>query len=47
MNQINQDFGTFPTFKTQFTASSKVVEASRLEFACMGSKVEKARNLAV
>lgn len=28
MNQINQDFGTFATFKSQFTASSKVVEAS-------------------
>lgn len=28
MNQINQDFGSFATFKSQFTASSKVVEAS-------------------
>ena len=28
MEQINKDFGTFPTFKSQFTASSKVVEAS-------------------
>lgn len=28
MNQINQDFGTFATFKSQFTASSKLVEAS-------------------
>lgn len=28
MDQINQDFGTFASFKSQFTASSKVVEAS-------------------
>lgn len=28
MNQINKDFGTFGMFKSQFTASSKVVEAS-------------------
>lgn len=28
MNQINKDFGTFAIFKSQFTASSKVVEAS-------------------
>lgn len=28
MEQINKDFGTFPTFKSQFVASSKVVEAS-------------------
>lgn len=28
MNQINQDFGTFGMFKSQFTASSKVVEGS-------------------
>lgn len=28
MNQINQDFGSFVGFKSQFTASSKVVEAS-------------------
>lgn len=28
INQINQDFGSFVGFKSQFTASSKVVEAS-------------------
>ena len=28
MNQINKDFGNYNTFKTQFTESSKVVEAS-------------------
>ena len=28
MNQINVDFGSFTNFKSQFTASSKVVEAS-------------------
>lgn len=28
IDQINQDFGTFASFKSQFTASSKVVEAS-------------------
>lgn len=47
MQQINKDFGTFPTFKSQFTASSKVVEASRLEFTCMGSKMEQIRNFAM
>ena len=44
MEQINKDFGTFPTFKSQFTASSKVVEASRLEFTCMGSQMEQIRD---
>lgn len=47
MHQINQDFGSFTRFKSQFTASSKVVEASRLEFACMGPKVEKVANFAM
>lgn len=47
MNQINQDFGTFPVFKSQFTASSKVVEASRVEFACVGTKVEEITNFAM
>lgn len=28
MNQINTDFGSFSSFKSQFTASSKVVEAA-------------------
>lgn len=28
MNQLNNDFGSFSNFKSQFTASSKVVEAS-------------------
>lgn len=44
LDQINKDFGTFPNFKSQFTASSKVVEASRLEFTCVGAKVEKTRD---
>lgn len=44
MEQINKDFGTFPIFKSQFTASSKVVEASRLEFTCMGSQMEQIRD---
>ena len=47
MNQINKDFGTFGMFKSQFTASSKVVEASRMEFTCMGSQMEKFENFAV
>ncbi len=47
MNQINQDFGTFPVFKSQFAASSKVVEASRVEFACVGTKVEEITNFAM
>ena len=28
MEQINKDFGNYEKFKTQFTESSKVVEAS-------------------
>lgn len=47
LGQINQDFGTFPSFKSQFTASSKVVEASRMEFVGVGSKVEEVGDFAM
>lgn len=39
MGQIARDFGGYRNFKQQFTESSKVVEASRMEFACLGSRV--------
>lgn len=38
-NQIVKDFESFDTFKNQFNEASKAVEASRLVFACMGSKI--------
>lgn len=40
MEQIIKDFGSFDNFKAQFEAAAINVEASRMVFACMGSKVE-------
>ena len=40
MKQIIKDFGSYATFKEQFTEASKVVEASRLVRFSMGSNME-------
>ena len=40
MEQIIKDFGSYDTFKSQFTEASKAVEASRLVYFSMDSKVE-------
>ena len=40
MEQIIKDFGSFDNFKAQFEAASINVEASRLVFISMDSKVE-------
>ena len=40
MEQIIKDFGSYDAFKNQFTEASKVVEASRLVYLSMDSKVE-------
>ncbi len=40
MEQIIKDFGSYDAFKNQFTEASKVVEASRLVYFSMDSKVE-------
>ena len=37
MKQIIKDFGSYETFKEQFTEASKTVEASRLVFISMAS----------
>ena len=42
MEQIIKDFGSFDNFKAQFEAATTNVEASRLVFISMGSKVEQA-----
>ena len=39
MNQIIKDFSSYDSFKNQFTEASKVVEASRMVFTCMGTKM--------
>lgn len=39
IEQIIKDFGSFDRFKNQFIEAAKTVEASRLVFACMGSKI--------
>ena len=40
MEQIIKDFGSFDNFKAQFEAAVTNVEASRLVFVGMGSKME-------
>ena len=40
MEQIIKDFGSFDNFKAQFEAAATNVEASRLVFVGMGSKME-------
>lgn len=40
MEQIIKDFGSYDAFKNQFTEASKAVEASRLVYFNMDSKVE-------
>lgn len=44
LEQILKDFGSFEMFKKQFTEASKVVEASRMVFISLGSKMGKVRN---
>lgn len=39
MEQITKDFGSFDKFMNQFIEASKTVEASRLVFTCLGSKL--------
>ena len=39
MKQIIRDFGSYEIFKEQFTEASKTVEASRLVYLSMGSKM--------
>lgn len=39
VEQITKDFGSFDKFKNQFIEAAKTVEASRLVFAGMGSKI--------
>ena len=41
MAQIIKDFGSYNQFKNQFTEAAKVVEASRLVYTCLGSKMEQ------
>lgn len=41
MEQIIKDFGSFDNFKAQFEAAATNVEASRLVFVGMGSKMEQ------
>lgn len=36
MERIIKDFGSYDFFKNQFNAASKMVEASRLVFTCLG-----------
>ena len=40
LQQIIKDFGSYESFKQQFTEASKTVEASRLVYFGMGSKLE-------
>lgn len=47
MEQIIKDFGSYDAFKNQFAEASKVVEASRLVYFSMHSKVEQVRNFAM
>lgn len=47
MEQITKDFGSFAQFMNQFIEASKTVEASRLVFTCLGSKIKKARSFAM
>lgn len=44
MEQIIKDFGSYDAFKNQFTEASKAVEASRLVYFSMDSKVEQVRD---
>ncbi len=47
MEQIIKDFGSYDAFKNQFTEASKAVEASRLVYFSMDSKVEQVRDFAM
>lgn len=40
MERIIKDFGSYDNFKNQFNEASKMVEASRLVFISVGSKME-------
>lgn len=44
MEQIIKDFGSFENFKAQFEAAATNVEASRVVFASMGSRMEQTRS---
>lgn len=44
IEQIIKDFGSFENFKAQFEAASANVEASRMVFVSMGSKMEQTKN---
>lgn len=47
MKQIIKDFGSFDKFQNQFIEAAKAVEASRMVFISLGSRVSKIRNFAV
>ena len=47
MEQIIKDFGSFDNFKAQFEAAATNVEASRVVFVDMGSKMEQTRDFAM
>ena len=47
MEQIIKDFGSFDNFKAQFEAAATNVEASRLVFVGMGSKMEQTWDFAM
>lgn len=47
MEQIIKDFESYDKFKKQFTEASKAVEASRMVFASICSRIQKARNFTV
>lgn len=44
MEQIVKDFGSFDKFQNQFVEAAKTVEASRVVFTRMESRVSKIRN---
>ena len=44
MEQIIKDFGSYETFKKQFSKASETVEASRMVFTCLGKRLEKIRD---
>ena len=47
MKQIIKDFGSYEILKKQFTEASKTVEASRLVYLSLDSKMEKIRDFAM
>lgn len=44
MEQITKDFGSFDKFQSQFIEAAKAVEASRMVYTRMGTKIQQIRN---